>query len=173
MNDVVSGSGEGAGVEAPRIYAPPVGVDRLSWPERLAILGSGLACLALLVVAAGLKPSPNGLGTHRGMGLEGCTFLSTTGLPCPSCGMTTSWVWFAHGNLRASFYVQPMGTVLAILAASTFWVALYCAATGRPVYQLIRVIPSRYYFVPLLSLAIAAWGWKIYIHLAGRDGWHY
>jgi len=171
MNDVVSGSGEGAGVEAPRIYAPPVGVDRLSWPERLAILGSGLACLALLVVAAGLKPSPNGLGTHRGMGLEGCTFLSTTGLPCPSCGMTTSFAWFARGNIVASAYVQPMGMLLAAACAAWFWIALYTAITGRPVYRLIRYVPGRYWIMPVLGLAVLAWLWKMFIHVRGLDGW--
>jgi hypothetical protein len=86
--------------------------------------------------------------------------------------MTTSWAWFARGNLAASLYVQPMGTVLAALAACGFWIGLYVAFTGRPVYRLLRVIPGRYYFVPLLSFAILAWGWKIFIHLTGSDGWH-
>jgi hypothetical protein len=87
--------------------------------------------------------------------------------------MTTSWTWLVRGNIAASLYVQPMGTVVAVLTVCCFWVALYTAITGRPVYRLLRVIRSRYYFVPLLSFAILAWGWKIFIHLSGRDGWHY
>jgi hypothetical protein len=86
--------------------------------------------------------------------------------------MTTSWSWFVRGNVRASLYVQPMGTLLALMASWCVWVSFYVAITGRPVYRLLRVVPGRYYCVPLVALAIAAWGWKIYIHLAGRDGWY-
>ena len=85
--------------------------------------------------------------------------------------MTTSWAWFVRGNLTASLYVQPMGTVLALIAVWCVWAGLYVAATGKPVYRLLRVVPGQFYCVPLVALAIMAWGWKIYIHLAGRDGW--
>jgi hypothetical protein len=156
----------------PIIYACGFQPQVLTWKGRLGALAIAIGCLTPLVIAACLRPSPDGYGSHTELGLAPCQFMQRTGLPCPSCGMTTSWTWFAHGNLRASFYVQPMGTVLAVLTACCFWAALYCAATGRPVYQLLRVIPSRYYFVPLLSLGILAWGWKIFIHLTGRDGWH-
>jgi hypothetical protein len=157
----------------PIIYARGLQRQILPWGARLGALAIALGCLTPLVIAACLRPNPDGYGSHTELGLAPCQFMQRTGLPCPSCGMTTSWIWFSHGNLRASFYVQPMGTVLAVLTACAFWAALYCATTGRPVYQLLRVLPSRYYFVPLLAFAILAWGWKIYIHLAGRDGWHY
>ena len=128
-------------------------------------------CLAVLVIAAWLAPSPDGFGTHRAMGLDACAFLARTGLPCPACGMTTSFAWFVRGNVVASLYVQPMGTALAGIAAATVWVGLYVAATGRPLHRLLQVVPDRLWLVPLLSLAVAAWGWKMYIHLHGIDGW--
>ena len=156
----------------PIIYARGNVAEALTPRGRLAALGVALACLTPLVIAALLHPSPNGFGSHTAIGLAPCQFMKHTGIPCPSCGMTTSWTWFVRGNLAASLYVQPMGTVLALMTAACFWAALYCAATGRPVYRLMRLVPSRYYFVPLLMLAIAAWGWKIYIHLNGMDGWH-
>ena len=156
----------------PIIYARGNEAETLTPRGRLGALFVALACLAPLVIAALLHPSPEGYGSHTAIGLAPCQFMKHTGMPCPSCGMTTSWTWFVRGNLAASLYIQPMGTVLAILAAGTFWIALYGALTGRPVYRLLRVIPSRYYFVPLLLFAIAAWGWKIYIHLNGMDGWH-
>jgi hypothetical protein len=134
-------------------------------------LGIGLGCLAVLGVAASIKPSPTGVGTHTQLGLQACQFLHTTGLPAPSCGMTTSFAWFVRGNLLASLYVQPMGMVLAALTVMTFWLGLYIAATGKPAYRLVTMIPYRYTLMPMLAWAIIAWGWKIFIHLHGIDGW--
>jgi hypothetical protein len=157
----------------PIIYARGGECQSLTVRGRLAALGVALLVLAPLVTASLLRPSPDGYGSHQALRLAPCRFMQQTGLPCPSCGMTTSWTWFVRGNLPASLYTQPMGTVLAAMCICCFWAALYCALTGRPVYRLLRVIPSRYYFVPLLSFAILAWGWKIYIHVTGHDGWHY
>ncbi len=85
--------------------------------------------------------------------------------------MTTSYAWFARGNFLASFYVQPMGFLLALLTVVAFWMGLYVALTGRAVYRLLARGPSRYYVPGLLVWAIIAWGWKIFIHLHGIDGW--
>jgi hypothetical protein len=85
--------------------------------------------------------------------------------------MTTSFAWLARGNLLASGYVQPMGTVLALLAAACVWGGLYAGVTRRPVHRLLRLLPSRYTLFPLLLLGVLAWGWKIFIHLKGIDGW--
>ncbi|HZL35564.1 MAG TPA: DUF2752 domain-containing protein [Tepidisphaeraceae bacterium] len=141
-----------------------------AWARLLALAIAG-GCLAVLIVAASLIPSPDGLGTHREMGLYECQFLARTGIPCPGCGMTTSFSWFVRGNVAASFYVQPMGCILAALCCMCVWAGVYIAATGRPVYRLLGVIPGRYLYMPLLALAVAAWGWKIFIHLSHHDGW--
>ena len=85
--------------------------------------------------------------------------------------MTTSFAWFVRGNWIASMYVQPMGFVLAVMTAMTFWMALYVAATGKPAYVLLGFIPRRYTLLPLLLFGAAAWGWKIFIHLHNIDGW--
>ena len=155
----------------PVIYVRAGEPARLPLIKRLFALLIALGCLTPLVLAANLPPSADGLGTHTQLGLAQCNWYRTTGLPCPSCGMTTSWAWFARGNLVASLYIQPMGTVLALIAAGCFWGGLYVAFTGRPIYRLLRLFPGRYYFLPLLGFAILAWGWKIFIHLTGHDGW--
>jgi len=85
--------------------------------------------------------------------------------------MTTSFAWFVRGNFLASFYVQPMGFVLAVAAAMTFWASIYVAATARPVYVLLSFVPRSYLLLPALLFGAAAWGWKIFIHLHGMDGW--
>ena len=156
---------------APIIYVRSGEPASLPLVKRLFALLIAFGCLTPLILAAYLPPSPDGLGTHTQLGLAECHWYRTTGLPCPSCGMTTSWAWFARGNLVASLYIQPMGTVLALIAAGCFWGGLYVAITGRPIYRLLWLFPGRYYFVALLGFAILAWGWKIFIHLTARDGW--
>lgn len=42
-----------------------------------------------------------------------CPFRALTGLPCPGCGLTRSWVYAAHGWWRESFASNPFGLVLA------------------------------------------------------------
>jgi hypothetical protein len=92
--------------------------------------------LAVLSVAAWLTPSPTGFGTHEqlalrpGAGLQTCTWVALTGKPCPTCGMTTSFAHAANFDLLAALKVQPMGTVLALAAATGFWFALHVAVAG-------------------------------------------
>src|SRR5438105_1225691 len=86
--------------------------------------------------AAPLTPDAGGMGTHTQLGLAPCQWLARTGIPCPSCGMTTSLAWFVRGHLLESLYVQPMGAVLAALACCCVWGGLYIAITGRPIHQL-------------------------------------
>jgi hypothetical protein len=155
----------------PAIYVHGEPVPRLSFLLRLVAIGVAVGCLTVLVIAGLLSPSPAGVGTHTAMNYPACDFLRRTGLPCPSCGMTTSFAWFARGNLLASLYVQPMGMVLAMLTAVAFWVSLYMGLTGKPALRLLRFVPGRYYLFPLFGLAIAAWGWKMFIILRGIDGW--
>lgn len=150
-----------------RVGEPP----RVGWAGRVLAALIGVSCLTVLIIAARLQPSPMGMATHRDMGFDDCQFLKRTNLPCPSCGMTTSFAWYARGNVLASFYVQPMGLVLAVLSTATVWATLYIAITGKPAHRLVRLIPSRYYLLPILSFAVIAWGWKMFIHLRGLDGW--
>jgi hypothetical protein len=85
--------------------------------------------------------------------------------------MTTSFTYFVRGQLLASFYVQPMGMLLALSATFAFWAGLYIALTGRPAHRLLRFVPAQYYLLPIFTLTVLAWAWKIWIHVSGRDGW--
>jgi hypothetical protein len=153
------------------IYSPPQIRQRLGFMGRLVALVVASACLGLLATAAKLKPSPTGVGTHEGLGLNACYFERTTGLPCPSCGMTTSFAWFVRGNWLASFYIQPMGFVLALAAACTFWAGVFIAITAKPAHRLLRTLPISNLLIAIMLFAIAAWGWKMFIHVRGIDGW--
>lgn len=123
------------------------------------------ACCAVLVIAARVTPDPSGMGTHRRLGLQQCQFLVRTGLPCPSCGMTTSFAHFVRGNLLASFYVQPAGLALAILTTMMFWTGLYIAVTGKPVHRLLNTMPTTAWMLALFGVGLFGWAWNIFVHL--------
>jgi hypothetical protein len=71
----------------------------------------------------------------------------------------------------ASFYIQPMGWVLAVACGGMFWAGLYIALTASPLHRLLTQVPALWAVPALMGLGIAAWGWKIFIHLRGLDGW--
>src|SRR5687768_14107082 len=99
----------------PAIYARIPAPARLGWMGRSCSAGIALACLAVLLIATSIRPNPRGVGTHQQLGLQACQFEERTGLPCPTCGMTTSFALVVRGQVWRSFYVQPMGMVLAAL----------------------------------------------------------
>ena len=159
----------GAGV--PIIYTPAVERPVVDAGGRIGALILSMCALAVLVTATMLPPSPTGIGTHQQMGLPQCAWMAVSGIPCPTCGMTTSFSHFVRGNWVASFYVQPMGFVLALLSGTIFWAGLYIALTARPIHRLIHQLPMVWLVGAFMAFGIAAWGWKIFIHVHGIDGW--
>ena len=51
-------------------------------------------------------------GLHTRLFLPPCLFLSITGLPCPFCGLTTSFALLTHGALGRAFMANPSGPPL-------------------------------------------------------------
>jgi hypothetical protein len=73
------------------------------FPPLFWFAGAALALAALL-------PLP---GRGRIAGLPStCPFYHLTGLPCPGCGLTRSFVCLAHGHWREAFSYHPLGPVL-------------------------------------------------------------
>ncbi len=132
---------------------------------RAAIVLAG--CLAILGLAVWLTPDPSGVGTHRQLGFPTCGLLLTTGLPCPTCGMTTAFALVVRGRLLAALNAQPFGAMLAlatmvgaVLAAAAVW-------TGRARrVNWYRIRPGWTVFGVLLFLGLA-WVYKICVTLAG------
>lgn len=80
----------------------------------LANLWWAAAAAAILIAAHLLPPDPRGYGTHRHILPLPCIFRELTGLPCPGCGLTTSFALAARGLWAESFaahYLGPAGYV--------------------------------------------------------------
>ena len=69
-------------------------------------------CLLVVYIAWSLTPDPSGMGTHQQLGLYECGFLKIFQIPCPMCGMTTTFSHLAHFQFVKGFVNQPFGIVL-------------------------------------------------------------
>lgn len=85
-------------------------------PDAVAVRTLGLILGLPTGIVVGLsrwlEPSPDGFGTHRQLGLAGCTVMTLTGWPCPMCGMTTTFALMADGEIAKAFANQPFGPFL-------------------------------------------------------------
>lgn len=132
-------------------------VDAPVW-GRVYAAGVAAAAVGILIVAARLTPSNDHLGTHRQLGLPPCGFVAITGLPCPTCGMTTAFACVTHGRLLAALRAQVAGTFLAIGTVVVGVAAAVCVVTGRyPMLNWYRVDAARLVYWLALML-VGAWG---------------
>lgn len=129
----------------------------LRW--RLWGAATAAACLGLLACLHCLTPSRGRMGTHRQLGLPACGFVTTTGYPCPTCGMTTSLAEAAHGNLIRSFQAHPMGLVLAAAAALAGLAGSAQAVLARPLLR--ELCPRLWHLGLALGGLLIGWGMKL------------
>jgi hypothetical protein len=91
----------------------------------------GLGLLGTLVLAGLLRPDPRGKGTHQQLGLPPCSLLIVAGIPCPACGMTTSWALVTKGRFQDALGTHVSGTLLALLALVVGMGATIVATQGK------------------------------------------
>jgi hypothetical protein len=62
-----------------------------------------------------------------------CPFRLLTGLPCPGCGLTRSWVHLMHGQLSAATAANPFGLVALLTAVALLGVVAGSVVRRRPI----------------------------------------
>jgi hypothetical protein len=128
---------------------PPISpaAPELRWWVRGTLLFFALGWTGIFVIAAWLRPyaedgTPLRMETHRQMGLPACTFKYYSGLPCPSCGMTTSFALLVRGDVVNSLKANAVGTGLAVFGMLFVPWALAC------------VVAKRYFFIESAELVL-------------------
>lgn len=130
--------------------------------RKLGGLALSIGASALLAAAFRLAPDPSGLGTHRALGLPPCSFLAATGIPCPSCGLTTSFAALAHGRLDLAAHANPVGILLFALTVLLVPGGLFLSARGVALRQ---VFYHRWFDRTALAL-VALWLGSWFVRLS-------
>ncbi len=131
--------------------------------HRVLLAAFGLFLIAGFSLSVYLKPNPQGFGTHRSLGLPPCSIRLMFGIPCPSCGMTTSFSHFVRGEIPSSMRANAAGTALALVCLLMVPWALATAWKGR--HFLIRH-PTNVFAWLLTGLAIFTtlhWVWRMWL----------
>ncbi len=122
----------------------------------------GMFLIGGFFVATRLQPDPSGLGTHQQLGLPPCTAREVFGVPCPSCGMTTSFAHFVRGQFLQSAQTNAAGLLLAICCAVQIPWSFKTAITGRHgfVHPLSEILV--WFLISLLSVGLIQWGFRLW-----------
>jgi hypothetical protein len=122
-----------------------------------------LGWAAVFAIAAWLNPyfedgEPRRMETHRQLNLPECHFKALTGVPCPSCGMTTSFALLVRGDVWNSMQANFAGTALAAFGMLFIPWALATALVGRVVW--IRSVEMTLFrlCIAFMILLLSHWG---------------
>ncbi|MBW1876736.1 MAG: DUF2752 domain-containing protein [Deltaproteobacteria bacterium] len=138
-----------------RIYELPL-QHRLLQPALMALLGASAVLAALIV-----QPGPGEWSYLFGRQLGGpCGFQEVSGLACPSCGMTRSWLWLVRGDVWKAFTYNAAGALLLIGIAITGLLGAIRLATRDPAkfripFKLLSTVVIVWMVGPYLALWIA------------------
>jgi hypothetical protein len=154
-----------------RLQEPAVPV--LSHWVRRSLLVMALGLIGVFVIALWLNPyeadgRPRRMETHLQMGLPPCTFRLMTGVPCPSCGMTTSFALLVRGDLGNSLRANAVGTLLAIFCLAFVPWGLACVACQR--YFFITSFERPLIWVVLVFVVLLLVRWFIVLGTAWWSG---
>lgn len=98
---------------------------------RWLLVGWSLFLISGFSLAWSLEPDPRGYGTHQSLGLPPCTMRAFFDIPCPGCGMTTSFSHIVRGNVTQALRANAGGVVLAVVCALQIPWCWWSAARGR------------------------------------------
>ena len=110
--------------------------------------------------------------THTTMGLPPCTFYEKTGLPCPSCGMTTSFALLIRGDLWHSVQANFAGTLLGSFCLFLIPWSLACIWKQR--LLLVRSFETMFTICIAVLMAVMMLRWVIVaglLYFFGKEIW--
>lgn len=107
--------------------------------------------------------TPRTMATHRQLGLPPCTFVDVTGIPCPACGMTTSFSLLVRGDMTNSLKANWVGTLLASFCLVLIPWAVASVIRGRAL--LVRSLEKALIGIITTLLVLMFTRWAVVVSL--------
>lgn len=108
-------------------------------------MGNRIVKKYLPVIAAVLLLLAFALFSEPGL----CIFRRITGIPCPSCGMTRSYLALFSGNLKSAFLMHPLFWLVPVIFGLLIY-SYYKRANFTKVYIIIAIIFIVVYIVRMI-----------------------
>ncbi len=124
----------------------------------MALVVVGAAALLVYILAA-VVPDGRGYGTHEALGMEPCGWPIQYGIPCPTCGVTTSACLMVHLSPLQSILVQPFGAYLTLVGLWSAAIAGICLVRRRSFVAWIGFLPYGLIVVIGFVLMFLSWGY--------------
>ncbi len=86
----------------------------------------------------------------------GCPVKALTGIPCPSCGVTTSIIAGLHGNFSKAFSINPLGLVVGLVMVAIPLLVVFDWAFGKNLFNQIYQSAERILKRPLIAVLLVA-----------------
>lgn len=136
---------------------------RLAVWVRASLVVIAVLLIAVLTTAAWLHPydadgQPLQQETHRQLGLPACSFYKSTGIPCPSCGFTTSFSLLMHLDPLNALRANSVGTVLAAFCLVVVPWGVISALRGRYLFITSAERVLIHCIMSFVALMLIRWG---------------
>jgi Protein of unknown function (DUF2752) len=143
-------------------HAQPRRPGQLTWSARCGLLGLVMVPVVVFLVAYWIDPYRDGRvwleETHTQLGMQTCYFRKFIGLPCPSCGMTSSFALFVRGDLSHSLQANAAGTLLAVISLLFIFWGLVTAVRGRMVWLRSWEPAAVWLVLTFAAVMLVRWG---------------
>lgn len=136
------------------------------WIDRAVGIVVVLTAAGLVLLLARATPDPSGFNTHVQLGMQPCGWPAAHGIPCPTCGVTTSACLLVHGRILDALLNQPFGAVATAAGLGLAAWCAFCLARGRSIFAELAMWPLwRGGFIAILLL-LASWLYKYLVFRA-------
>ncbi|ACY22655.1 hypothetical protein Gbro_3461 [Gordonia bronchialis DSM 43247] len=135
-------------------------------PPSLGLAGAAVvAGVGTTAIAIACIWSPAGASS----GPEVCPFRLATGLPCPGCGLTRSWVSLMHGDVSAAFSFNAFGPLALAATTVAVVIAVWSLVTrsSAPIDRARVLLRAR----PVIAVAAVWIAYGIFRAVDAAVGW--
>lgn len=129
--------------------------------QRSPWIALALVSGSILTLSRLLTPAPEGVGTHTQLGLPQCGFLALFSLPCPACGLTTSFAHLARFELLPSLRAHPLGLPLFALVVALLLLSLRGVARGGTAARLTAHPHAGHAALLFCAALLAVWAVRL------------